>query len=175
MSEHQRFTRAARWLATTLAVSGSGGEYASWVIREGAQLGFREEILRAAFGEISGNVDRYGTASEYWTLDPIRRQLWMNWAAVNGVPSLNASRAAIAEFWKAPAATVNAPAPEPRAAKPTPYVGPPLSAGPELSRQYMEKCIAAKAELAAEDAPQSAAPALDTTAIFARRRREMGH
>jgi len=115
----RRFTRAAIWLGTRLAVSGNadGGEWVTALLREAAAIGFAEPIARAAFGEIGAIAERYGTSSERWSLSPTNSQLWANFAAANKIPAItNTPLEAIVEYWKPKPATAS-PAPAARAVK----------------------------------------------------------
>jgi hypothetical protein len=128
----RRFTRAAIWLGTRLAVSGNadGGEWVTALLREAAAIGFAEPIVRGAFGEIGAIAERYGTSSEMWSLSPTHRQLWANFAAANNVPAItNTPFAAIVEFWKPKPVT---PAP----AAPAAPVNKSDAVSPELERFY---------------------------------------
>ena len=158
----RRFTRAALWLGTRLAVSGNadGGEWVSALLREAAQLGFAEPIARAAFGEIGATAERYGTSSETWSLSPTRRQAWANFAVANDVPAItNTPLEAIVEFWKPkPATAAPAAAAQP---KPAAYTGPPLSAAPALLKAATERALEVRADAAARTNAEATAPRID--------------
>jgi hypothetical protein len=154
--EQQRFSRAARWLGTRLA---DGNDFASALLRAGAELGFSEAVVRAAFGEIGANVH-----SGVWELAPAARQLWANWAVARGVPALG-DREAYAAFWKAPPAAAQRPLPTPG-----------MGLGPEFVeqsartreqyRQFVEERDRAK--------PRTTGGTIDTAAAIYARRRDAG-
>jgi hypothetical protein len=173
----RRFTRAAIWLGTRLAVSGNadGGEWVTALLREAAAIGFAEPIVRGAFGEIGAIAERYGTSSEMWSLSPTHRQLWANFAAANKIPAItNTPLEAIVEYWKPKPATA-APVPAAPAVKKSDAVS------PEMERFYarqnedaaarVEQQMAYYKRTYGEKPPEAASPCIDPDK-YAEMRRE---